>query len=214
MIVDLSASRHGLPDSLIVPVAARDIASVEKYVGKIDERIVGRSGRLNAFTVIPHFWPVKKEKNVSLWSHQNSSEYYARLHPSKQCWVHVDYTGYRRAYKRMGMPEIPEKFVLDHIRNREAIRLRNYSHPYLRLCPVSKKVNCSGGVNAGQEGMEKDHLRSLDSLSESVRAAVLKAIDCNIVYADPSDMTKMLNIPPGTKVLAGVADMLKHFYPR
>jgi len=45
------------------------------------------------------------------------------------------------------MPEIPANFVLDHIQNREAIRLREYSHPYLRLCPISSQVNTSGGTN-------------------------------------------------------------------
>ena len=33
------------------------------------------------------------------------------------------------------------------------------------------------------------------------------------VYADPMDITKMLDIPPGTQVLNGVRDMMALFYP-
>ena len=34
-----------------------------------------------------------------------------------------------------------------------------------------------------------------------------------IVYADPFDLTKMLNISPGTQEMPEVGEMLKLFYP-
>jgi hypothetical protein len=63
--------------------------------------------------------------------------------------VHVDFDGYRDAYKQFidqfGLPAIPPGYFLDHVQNRKAIRQRGYTHPYLRLCPVSRAVNTSGG---------------------------------------------------------------------
>ena len=162
--------------------------------------------------MIPHEWPVKKDLQISIWNHPDAHEFELRLHPSKQIWVYVDYSGYRKAYIKLGMPEIPRNYVLDHIQNREAIRLLDYSHPYLRLCQVSHQVNTSGGTSAGSEGMAKEHIRTLDSQSESIQEAVREAFRCDIIYADPIDLTKMLNIPPGTKVLDGVRNTLKLFY--
>lgn len=212
MKIDLNSQRFGLSNSLLVPIAARGAEAIEEYVGRIDERITGRSGRLNAFSVVPHKWPVKKELDIPLWNHLNAHEFETHLHPRKQVWVHVDYSGYRKAYIRLGMPEIPRNYVLDHIQNREAIRLLDYSHPYLRLCPVSQQVNTSSGTNAGPEGMAKEHLRTMNSQHESIQEAVREQYQCDIIYADPIDLTKMLNIPPGTKVLDGVRNTLKLFY--
>ena len=128
--------------------------------------------------------------------------------------MHVDFNGYRKAYERLGMPTIPRDHVLDHIQNREAIRLRDYSHPYIRLCPVSRAVNTSAGHDSGGEGMEKEHLRSLDAQPDSVQAAVEGVTKCDVIYADPMDLTKMLNIQTGTFILNGVRDMLHLFYPK
>lgn len=211
--IDMTSQRFGLPDSLLVPIAARNIGAIERFVGRIDEQITGRSDRLNAIAVVPHEWPVKKDLHISLWNHSNAQEYEMRLHPPRQVWVHVDYSGYRRAYIKMGMPEIPGDYVLDHIQNREAVRMLDYSHPYLRLCPVSHQVNTSGGASTGSEGMAKEHIRTLDSQPDSIKKAVREAFQCDIIYADPTDLTKMLNIPPGTKVLDGVRNMLRLFYP-
>jgi hypothetical protein len=101
------------------------------------------------------------------------------------------------------MPLIPQDYFLDHVQNRIAIGQRNNSHPYLRLCPVRRQVNTSGGHSAGGEGMEK---RFLDS-----HVPILGRN--KIIYADPMDLTKMLDIPPGTQILEGVRDTQKLFYP-
>ena len=101
------------------------------------------------------------------------------------------------------MPPIPQNYFLDHVQNRKAIGLRDNSHPYLRLCPVDRRVNTSGGHSAGGEGMEKEFLE---------RRGPLQA-QHTIIYADPMDLTKMLNIPPGTQVLEGVRETQRMFYP-
>jgi len=211
-VIDDKAQTFGLPKSLLVPIAARSVASIEKYVGVVTERVRGRAGRINAIAVRPYEWPPQKEPNIALWTHADANELEQRLHPQQQVWVHVDYSGYRKAYIRLGMPEIPPDNVLDHVQNREAIRLRENSHPYLRLCPISRAVNTSGGTNTGGEGMEKEFLRSLPDQSEAVQESVREALKCDIVYADPMDLTKMLDISPGTQVLAGVGQSLKLFY--
>lgn len=146
-MIDAKAPKHGLPESLFVPIAARSVDAVERCVGTVIERSHGRTGRANAMAVIPHDWPPEKEPNVPLWAHAKASEFEQRLHPKRQVWVHVDCSGYRKAYIRFGMPEIPASCVLDHVQNREAIRLRGHSHPYLRLCPISSQVNTCGGGN-------------------------------------------------------------------
>ncbi len=213
-MIDRKSQTFGLPPSLLVPIAARDVAAIERYVGNLDTRIVNRSGRLNAFVVLPiqAARPVD-DSAVPLWKHAKAATFAQRLHPDRQVWVHVDYSAYRSAYLRLGMPAIRAGQVLDHIQNRVAIRLRNYSHPYLRLCPVSARVNTSGGVDAGGEGMEKDFLRTLDQQDEVIQAAAREAMACYVIYADPMDLTKMLNAEPGTQVLPGVGDMLPLFYP-
>ena len=212
MKIDLKSQRFGLPDSLIVPIAARSISAIEEYVGEIEEMITGRNGRVNAMRILPHNWPVETEPAIPLWKHADKIKFEERLHPPKQLWVHVDYSRYRNAYIKLGMPEIPEDHVLDHIHNRKAIRLVDYSHPYLRLCPVSRSVNTSGGVNTGGEGMQREHLRTLESQHEAIQEAVREALNCEVIYADPMDLTKMLNIAPGVEILNGVRDMLKYFY--
>ena len=100
------------------------------------------------------------------------------------------------------------KVFLDHIQNREAVRIGNYSHPYIRLCPVSRLVNTNGGGNTGGEGMEKESLRGLSQADPSAREAALRALRALVVLADPIDLTKMLDVAPGTQVLLGVASML------
>jgi len=211
-LIDDRAQLFGLPKSMLVPIAARSVEDVELYVGVIEEQIVGLSGRVNALAVAPHHWPVEKESNTPLWRHDRSADFERRLHPKRQVWVHVDYSAYRKAYVRLSDEPIPEGYFLDHIQNREAIRLRRYSHPYLRLCPVSRQVNTSGGTNLGGEGMEKDFLRSLLEKPASEREEFFAKLDHGVVYADPMDLTKMLDISPGAQVLGGVGQMLKLFY--
>ena len=73
--------------------------------------------------------------------------------------------------------------------------MRNLSDPWVRLCPVTRAVNTSGGSIAGGEGIEKDFLAK--------RGTPLRVAN-EIIYADPMDLTKMLNLEPGTGNLDGV----------
>lgn len=61
--------------------------------------------------------------------------------------------------------------------------------------------------------MEKEHLRTIDQQPNSVQSAVYQLSQCDVIYADPMDLTKMLDVPTGTFVLDGVRNMLPLFYP-
>jgi hypothetical protein len=52
-MIDDKAQKFGLPTSLLVPIAARSIDSIEEYVGAVIERVHGRTGRINAIAVMP-----------------------------------------------------------------------------------------------------------------------------------------------------------------
>jgi hypothetical protein len=210
---DGTASRFGLPACLVIPIAAVSIDAIEDLVGRIESRIVGRDGRVNAISVSP-FGRADEHPGVELWSHPNAPLHRERLHPPRQVWVHVDYPGYRSAWRKFNMPTINSEEFLDHVQNREAILLRGYSHPYLRLCPVSRAVNTSGGNDYGGEGMEKQFVRNLASYSQGIQDAFWAALRHPIQYADPMDLTKMLDVAPGTITLPGVRNLQSLFYPK
>ncbi|MDR1969585.1 MAG: hypothetical protein LBQ32_13005 [Burkholderiaceae bacterium] len=203
MIFEIAAPHFGLPCSLWIPIAAATVDDIRKYVGRVLRSITDSgSGRVNALLVETAAAP-PEEPGVPLWKSPQASQARQRLYPPRQVWVHVDYRGYRQAYGQFGMPAIPAGYFLDHIQNRRAIRQRSYSHPYLRLCPVSRTVNTSGGHAAGGEGMERAFLATHAKTLPQHR----------MIYADPMDLTKMLDIPPGTQVLDGVRDTQGLFYP-
>jgi len=212
-MIDAGATTYGLPACLRIPIAADSVDSIRLFVGTII-RSVGDPKQPNAVLVQPYDRGISKTPRVGLWQQPGAALFQERLHPDRQVWVHVDYSGYRQAYLRFGMPAIPRGYFLDHVQNREAIRLRNYSHPYIRLCPVSRAVNTSGGVDTGGEGMEKQYLRDMKSQPASVQAAAAKSRHSKIVYADPMDLTKMLDIPPGTQALGSVAVTQRLFFAR
>jgi hypothetical protein len=201
---DPNAPRFGLPASLHIPIAASSTEAIEKYVGSIRATLHGRNGVAKA-VAIEQAPPTVYEADVPLWSSPLADEALARLYPATQVWVDLDFNGYRRAFLGFGLT-IPRGFFLDHIQNRRAMRLRNRSHPWLRLCPVDRRVNTSGGLPTGGEGMEFEYVEQM---------APSGGIEANhsVIYADPMDLTKMLNIPPGVGTLDGVRDTQQLFYP-
>lgn len=208
----LGVQTFGLPSDLTVPIAAADLEAIETYVGTIQKRVPGRKRPVNAVVVNPH--QPSRDARVPLWEEPEADEYYQRLHPQSQLWVHVDYTGYRKAWQRLGFGELTREVFLDHVQNREAVRLGNYSHPFLRLCPISRKTNTSGGLDSGAEGMEKAEMRKLKQKPEQTRERVERCLAAPMVLADPIDLTKMLDIPPGLSECQGAASMLMKYYAR
>lgn len=211
---DAVAPTFGLPSCLWVPIAARDEASIEAFVGTIEERRFRKSGEVGALKVKPFQRGLPVNATAPIWSSDQADTATRLLFPDYQVWVHVDYQRYRQAYLAFGLPPPREGEFLDHVQNRKAIRLRWYSHPFVRLAPVARAVNTSGGHSSGGEGMECEYLRSLQDKPEA--AAELRALveSYRVQYADPMDLTKMLNLPPGTETLPGVAEVQRMFFPK
>lgn len=208
--VDPLAATHGLPPSMRIAIAAKTLGGIERHVGPI----VRTYGRMrNGVGAVLIDTPERPDKDgAKIWDDPRNDAFMCRLFPLLQVWVHVDYARYRAAYIRLGMPPIPPGHVLDHIQNQRAIRLSDNSHPYLRLCPVSKRVNTSSGINVGAEGMERTHVLSARQGNILARQAIERANLQEVIYADPLDLTKMLKIVPGTQTLNGVRDTLRLFY--
>jgi hypothetical protein len=240
-ITDPEAAKYGLPPCLRVPIAAVDVEAIETYVGEIAESITGRdkSGtrRVNALLVRPHERSAVKDSGVKLWTCERAAEYEQQLFPDRQVWVHVDFNRYRRATLAFGISIRPID-ILDHVQNREAIRMHRDIRDlarvagitlncrwrqYLRLCPIRGGTNSNAGGNRGAEGMEKENAAKVrdrlalaamgsEPLSSTVQG-FLQAMCSDMIYADPADLTKMLDIPPGTFILQGVGSTEELFYP-
>ena len=206
----LCVQTFGLQQDLFVPIAAESVEAIAAHVGTVEHVIRGRIRPINGVVVVAS--QPRRNPNVPLWGEPKADEYYDRLHPMKQLWVHVDYSGYRNAWKRLGLGQLSPEIMLDHIQNRAADRLTGYRHPFFRLCPGSRATNTSGGLDIGAEGMEKTEWKKLDEQPDHVRAQMEQAAKAPIILADPVDLTKMLDIPPGLGELQGVASMLMKYY--
>ena len=202
----------GLPRCLQVPIAASSIEVLTASVGAMVASRISRKGEFTAVLIKSHP-SVDETPGVPLWEHPQARDFRERLRPELQVWVHVDLHAYRSAWRKFGMPD-PGAHFLDHISNRRAIRLRRYAHPYLRLCPVSHRVNTSGGGATGGEGMEHDFAQAIGTYSEETQRLFWEANEAPMLLADPMDLTKMLNIEPGTMTLDGVRDTQELFYTR
>ncbi len=207
---NLDVQTYGLTSDLIIPIAAVNPEAIEKYIGNITFLIRGRKRPINAIVVEAH--RPSPNQSIPIWQQKKANDYYQVLHPEKQLWVHVDYTGYRKAWERFGFNKLSSEIFLDHIRNRRAVRLSGYKHPFLRLCPISRITNTNSGLDNGAEGLEKIELRKLDKQPIHIKLRTQHVLNAPVVLADPIDMTKMLDIPPGLSELQGVASMLLKFY--
>jgi hypothetical protein len=111
----------------------------------------------------------------------------AVLHCPRQVWVHVNYSGYRRAYLR-AFPNIDlSDLVLDHVMNRRVARLKGFT--YLRIVPISRAANSShGGLSEGWavELHASPRMREINKASQAV-----------VQYADLADIVKMLSMQGG-----------------
>lgn len=186
-------TESGLAPCLFVPVAARSLQAIETYVGRILAPIVKNSPS-KAFLVEAHP-PEKPDQRLPIWNHPNVSV----LHYPKQVWVHVDYTAYRRAYRRAFPNDDLTDLVLDHVMNRRVARLKGFA--YLRLVPISRQANSShGGLSEGW---------SVDYHSTPTMMAINKASQAVVQYADLADIVKMLNMEGGGSFMDIVNDAQK-----
>src|ERR1017187_10129247 len=128
---------YALPICCHIPIAARNEAAIEKYIGRIARVLTPASPNM-ALLVHPYNAP-PLNRRLPIWAMKES----AILHHPQQVWVHVGYTRYREAYARAFPDESLKELVLDHILNRKMARAMRFD--YLRIIPISRGANSSSG---------------------------------------------------------------------
>ena len=186
---DIAITKYALPASVHIPIAAKEEADIEKYIGQVaDVLVTGVPNR--ALLVEPYYIPQKDA--LPIWQLPESTI----LHNPKQVWVHVDYSSYRSAYLQ-AFGELEDRgHVLDHILNRRVARLQYFS--YLRIVPISREANSSSGGLSEKWAVEyhsSPEMRKANSDSPA-----------RIQYADLSGIVKMLNIKTGGNLQDPVND--------
>lgn len=195
--IDLHAARMpwmaGMQSCLYVPIAARNISSIETYVGKIHAHLSPRS-KWKAL-LVKTYTAEKPDDRLSIWSLPEATV----LHFPLQVWVHVEYSGYRRAYIQAFPDADLTDFVIDHVMNRRVAQLKGFN--YLRVVPVSRVVNSSHGGLSERWAFEYHSSPIMVKLNKASRAFVQ--------YADLSDIVKMINMEGGGSLMEIVNEAQK-----
>lgn len=176
---------------LIIPVAAKSLSSISKYVGQIVQ------SSKQAKWAIVQFHPLSPPNKLPVWSHPRAS----LISLEKQCWVHVDYTCYRKCYLDCFEDLVLNKMVIDHIRNRRFAKRLGFN--YIRLVHVDRGINSSSGRGEEFDVVSYMNPEGLSNFKESPN---------EISYADPADLMKILNMKVGAFPLDNVRDNLNLFY--
>ena len=184
---EVAFKKSVLPECLHVPIAAVDESSICKYIGSIVGVVSFNTARRALLVKIPP--PPKRDQGLPVWELSESAVLYQTI----QLWVHVNYTRYRKAYKRAFPKEDITRKVINHILNRRIARIKGYE--YVRVSPVTRGVNSSSGYS---ENWGVNLKRKPDMTKEEIRGGAY------IQYADLSDLMVMMNI----KVGGGVMDVV------
>lgn len=172
---------YALPVCCHIPIAARDEAAIEKYIGRI-VRVLTPASASKALLVHVYDAPALNPR-LPIWVMKES----AILHYPQQVWVHVDHRHYRKAYSIAFPDESLEGMVLDHVLNRRMARAMGFD--YLRIVPISREANSSSGGLPEKWGVA--YQTSPDMVRVNARRKSF------IQYADLGDIVKMLNLKTG-----------------
>ena len=194
---DRALHRFGIPLCLHVPIAAVDAEAIGDYVGEIREILSGR-GAPKAF-LVEAYPPAPREPSYPIWDEPGSSI----LHQPLQVWVHIDYSRYRRAYRRAFPDECLGDAVLSHAMNRKIAALKGFG--FVRITPTSRSANSS---SAFSEGWGK----ALHA--DPYQAAANRRLGAFIAYADLTDLMLMLDMKLGGGVMDAVNEGQKLVRPR
>jgi hypothetical protein len=178
---DRARTRYGLPPCLHIAVGARDVSSIERFVGRV-ERALAAGGDNKPLLVRAYDLP-EVDHRLPIWTKPGA----AILRQELQVWVHVDDSRYRRAYAQAFPTDNVCDLVLDHVLNRRVARLKNFS--YLRIVPITRGANSSSG------GLSEKWAVAYHSTPRMV--AKNRADLAFIQYADLPDIVKMLDIKTG-----------------
>ena len=180
----------GLPRCLHIPVAARDIGSIERFIGTVTN--VYAHDRERRALLVEVGEPEEMDDGLIIWDMPGSEV----LHRSPQLWVHIDYRAYRRAYQTAFPDENIDGLVMDHVENRRSAQIRGFN--YVRVVPITRAANSSSGGLSEKMGVE--HHR------KPATQAWLAAHPCHIRYADDVDLLKMMNFTQGNRLHDAVND--------
>lgn len=174
----IATTRYALPRCLHVPIAARSISAIERYIGKAT---VVQRDKLGRCTVLVEVGPPEDmDPNLVIWDIPES----AVLHRSPQVWVHVDMKAYRKAYAAACPEDDITGKVLDHVRNRRVARVMGFD--YVRLVPISRSANASSGGLTEKWEVEFQQKPSTKAWHA--------AHPTFIQYGDVADLAKMMDM--------------------
>jgi hypothetical protein len=181
LAIDRAVRRHALPHCLHIPLAARNEQSIERFIGRVKQVVLGNRDQKALLVEAYDFAEV--DPRLPIWNHPNV----AVLRRTDQVWVHVDLGPYRRAYRDTFPDERLTGLVIDHVINRRVARLKNFS--YLRVVPISRGANSSSGGLAEKWAVAYHSSPKMIQVNADSKE--------QIQYADISDLVKMLDIKTG-----------------
>ena len=190
MLLEPYSETFGLHSCLIIPIGAKNRQSIEKYIGTID-KVIG-----NGKALIVNFVPLSQPNELPVWKHSRSN----LIIEAKQIWIHVNCNNYRKIYLSEFV-NTSKSDVIDHLMNRRLARSLGYN--YIRLLHVSRNVNSSSG--RGGESLAVENLEIGIRINPDINSS-------EVVYADPMDLLKMLDIKVGGFGLDAVRDNHYLFY--
>lgn len=198
MDIDLAAKseaikKWGMPESVHLPISARDKLSITKYIGNIVKELSAPNTNKAFLVKIPV--PLSINTKLALWKLPESKV----LHQELQVWVHVDYKGYRNAYMKAFPDEDISSSILDHIENRRMAKVKGYN--FVRIIPISRSANSSSGSLAEQWGVKYHSTSRMRKINKEKKQF--------IQYADLSCLVKMLNLRTGGGVMNAVNEAQK-----
>lgn len=191
-LIDLAAKniavqRFALPECLHVPVAAASEQAIIDYVGQIKQVLAfGHPNRAVLVEVNP---PPQRDIRLPIWKEANSPI----LHKTEQVWVRVDYSGYRRAYKKAFPDEDISQMVLSHCMNRRNANIKGFQ--YVRIVPTSRVTNSSSAFSEAW---------GIETNSKLLASRPPERNQAHIQYADLVDLLVMLNFRVGGGVMEAV----------
>lgn len=178
----------GLAPCLYIPIAARDRAAIERYVGIVDRVIV--SGNPDQVLLIARHPPLERDPLLPIWNHKNVGA----LHSPKQVWTHVDFKNYRKGYTAALPDVVVNRLVIDHVMNRRVARVKGFA--YIRLVAISRGANSSSGGLCEKLQLAYHSTQRMREINAKSPASVQ--------YADLADLVKMLDIKTGNSIMDGV----------
>jgi hypothetical protein len=181
------AARFGIPDTLLVPVAAVDEAAITDHIGDV-VRVLGR-GTPNKALLVQVRDPPLMDPRLPIWSMVGSRVFCAPM----QVWVHIAYTRYRAAYRKAFPEEDLGSTVLSHAENRRSAALKGLN--YVRITPVSRGSNSSSAFS--EEWGVALH-------SDPYQMAANKKRGMRVQYADLTGLMLLLDLKLGGGVMDAV----------